>query len=140
MAKKSAREKLAVKKEKKKVVMDKAVWGMQPGESLIVLTPQIVDDYIKNIPYGHTKSIDDMKAEMAVKEECDATCPLSTAIFVRMVAEAAIEGLKEGMLASEVSPFWRLIDGQHKIAKKIDIDSKWIDEQRAMEATDSVLS
>ena len=133
MARKSARDKLAVKKEKKKVVMDKAVWGMKPGQSLIVLTPQIVDEYVRKIPYGQTKTIDEMKEEMAAKEACDATCPLSTAIFVRMVAEAALEDLNEGKSASEVSPFWRLIDGQHKIAKKIDIDSNWIDAQRALE-------
>lgn len=130
---KSAREKLAVKKEKKIVTMDKSVWGLKPGQKLVVLTPQIVDAYVKEIPVGETKTIDDLKSEMAALENCDATCPLSTAIFVRMVAEAALEDLKDGKPVAEVSPFWRLIDGQHKISQKIDVDCQWIDEQRASE-------
>ncbi len=134
MAKKTAREKLAVKKEIKKVVMDKAWAGMQPGETMLVATPLIVDQYIRGIPHGETRSIPDMRSDLAAREKCTGTCPMSTSIFVRMVAEAALEDIADGKTVSEVSPFWRMITSQDKMAKKLNVDPTWIDEQRSLEA------
>ncbi|MEM9600480.1 MAG: hypothetical protein AAF926_05625 [Pseudomonadota bacterium] len=133
MAKKTAREKLAAKKDKKKVMMDKAWAGMQPGDKMLVATPLMVDAYIRNIPHGETKTIPEMRDAMAASEACTGTCPMSTSIFVRMVAEAALEDIADGKTVSEVSPFWRMITGQDKIAKRLNIDPAWIDEQRALE-------
>ena len=134
MAKKTAREKLAVEKQIKKVVMDKAWAGMQPGDRMLVATPLMVDAYIRKIPHGKTETIPEMRDALAGAEACDATCPMSTSIFVRMVAEAALEDIADGKAVSEVSPFWRMITGQDKIAKKLNVDPAWIDQQRAMEA------
>lgn len=134
MAKKTAREKLAAKKEPKKVVMDKSWGGMQPGDTMLVATPLMVDAYIQNIPHGATETIPDMRANLAARHGCSGTCPLSTSIFVRMVAEAALEDLAEGKAVSEVSPFWRMITSQDKMTRKLNVDPAWIDEQRALEA------
>lgn len=134
MAKKTAREKLAVKKDAKKVLMDKAWAGMRPGDMMFVATPQIVDAYIKTIPHGETKTIPEMREELAAKENCTATCPMSSSIFVRMVAEAALEDIADGKSVSEVSPFWRVITSKEKMVAKLNIDPAWIDEQRALEA------
>ncbi len=134
MAKKTAREKLAAEKQPKKVVMDKSWAGMQPGQTMLVATPLIVDAYIRDIPHGATKSIAEMRDELAVQQDCAGTCPMSTSIFVRMVAEAALEDLEDGKAVSDVSPFWRMISSQDKMTKKLNIDAAWIDEQRALEA------
>lgn len=134
MAKKTAREKLAAKKEPKKVVMDKSWGGMQPGDTMLVATPLLVDAYIQNIPHGATETIPDMRANLAARHGCSGTCPLSTSIFVRMVAEAALEDLAEGKAVCEVSPFWRMITSQDKMTRKLNVDPAWIDEQRALEA------
>lgn len=135
MAKKTAREKLAVEKTLKKVVMDKAWGGIQVGETMLVATPLMVDAYIRDIPHGTTQSIPDMRVALAAQQGCAGTCPMSTSIFVRMVAEAALEDLAEGKAVSQVSPFWRVITGQDKMARKLNIDPAWIDEQRALEAS-----
>ena len=74
-----------------------------------------------------------MRDAMAASEACTGTCPMSTSIFIRMVAEAALEDIADGKTVSEVSPFWRMITGQDKIAKRLNIDPAWIDEQRALE-------
>ena len=134
MAKKSAREKLAVEKQIKKVVLEKAFGGIQVGQTMLVATPQMVDAYIRDIPPGETLTVPDLRENLARAEGCDGTCPMSTSIFVRMVAEAAIEDLEDGKQVSEVSPFWRVIEGKDKIAKRLTIDPAWIDEQRALEA------
>lgn len=134
MAKKTAREKLAAKKELKKVVMDKSWGGMQPGDTMLVATPLVVDRYIRKIPHGKSKTIPEMRDDLAAEEGCAGTCPLSTSIFVRMVADAALEDIADGKPVSEVSPFWRMITSKDKMAKKLNVDPAWIDEQRSMEA------
>lgn len=135
MPKKTAREKLAVKKEIKKVVLDKPFGGVKAGETMFVATPQIVDAYIRGIPHGKTETIPEMRDALAAAESCSGTCPMSTSIFVRMVAEAALEDIADGKTVSEVSPFWRMITSKDKMAKKLNVDPAWIDEQRALEAS-----
>jgi len=134
MAKKlTATEKLNRKKEPKKVQLDYDFAGIKAGQMMFVSTPQIVDAYIRKIPYGQTKTISAMRKEMARRRGCDATCPVSTAIFVRMATEAALEQISEGADLSAVTPFWRLIDSKEKITKKLDIDPEWVDLQRELE-------
>ena len=135
MAKKSAREKLAVKKQIKKVVMDKTWGGMKPGDTMLVATPLMVDAHVRSIPHGKTETIPELRDALAKAEACSGTCPLSTSIFVRMVAEAALEDIADGKPVAEVSPFWRVITSQDKIATRLNVDPAWIDEQRALEAS-----
>ena len=134
MAKKTAREKLAIKKDIKKVLMDKPFGGIKRGEMMLVATPQMVDAYIREIPHGQSRSLPDLRADLAEAEGCDGTCPMSTSIFVRMVAEAALEDLSGGKTVAEISPFWRVITSDDKIAKRLNLDPAWIDEQRSLEA------
>lgn len=134
MAKKTAREKLAAKKQIKRVVMEKPFGGIKAGETMLVATPQMVDAYIREIPHGAHRTIPEMRAELAARENCSGTCPMSTSIFVRMVAEAALEDLGDNKAVSEVSPFWRILTSDDKIAKRLAIDPAWIDEQRQLEA------
>ena len=130
----SAREKLQRKKEPKKVRLDYDFDGIKSGQLMFVGTPQIVDAYVQSIPYGETRTILAMRNQLARKRKCDATCPVSTAIFVRMVAEAVIEDIADGKPLSEVSPIWRLISTADKVAGKLPTDPKWLDDQRALEA------
>lgn len=74
-----------------------------------------------------------LRNELARQRKADATCPVSTAIFVRIAAQAAIDDLSEGAEIAKVTPFWRLLTGQDTIAKKLTIDSQWIDLQRELE-------
>ena len=131
----NAREKLQRKKEPKKVKLDYDFAGIKAGSMMFVGTPLIVDGYIRKIPPGKFKTVNAMRNELARRNRCDASCPVSTAIFVRMVAEAALEDLSEGKQADQVAPFWRLLEGKDKISGKLNIDPDWIDQQRAMELT-----
>ena len=130
---KSAREHLNSNKQPKKVVLEKDFAGVKKGQKLFVATPKIVDDYIKKIPYGETRTIERMRRELARRRKCDATCPVSSAIFIRISAQAAIDDLDQGKTIKEVTPFWRLLTSKDKISKKLNIDGKWLDLQRELE-------
>jgi hypothetical protein len=125
--------KLNVKKLPKRVKIDKDFAGIKAGSMLYVGTPRLIDDYVKKIPYGEFRTIVRMRNELARKNKCDATCPVSTAIFLRICAQAAIEKMNAGAATSEVSPFWRVIESGSTIAGKIDVDRQWIDHQREIE-------
>ena len=135
---KTASERLQEKKSPKKVVLDKDFAGVKKGQRLFVATPQIVDQYINRIPFGETRTIQRMRNEMARNRKCDASCPVSTAIFIRVVAQAAIEEMENGKTPDEVTPFWRLLSSKDKITAKLSIDSQWLDLQREMESKEAV--
>lgn len=130
---KTATERLNAPKKHKVTILHTDFAGMKKGQKMLVATPKIVDDYIQKIPYGETRSIERMRNEMARRRKCDAMCPVSTAIFVRISAQAALEQLETGASLADVTPFWRLVDPDSKIAKKLNVDSQWIAEQRAAE-------
>jgi 6-O-methylguanine DNA methyltransferase, DNA binding domain len=127
--------KLNAKKLPKRVKLDKDFAGIKAGSTLFVGTPQIIDAYVRKVPAGETRTIERMRRELARKNDCDATCPVSTAIFLRISAQAAIEQMKAGKAPAEVSPFWRVIQAQSTIAGKLPIDSHWITQQREIEAS-----
>jgi hypothetical protein len=127
--------KLNAKKLPKRVKLDKDFAGIKAGSMLFVGTPQIIDAYVRKVPLGETRTIERMRRELARSHQCDATCPVSTAIFLRISAEAAIEQMNAGKVLTEVSPFWRIIEAQSTIAGKLPIDSHWITHQRKIEVS-----
>ena len=130
---KSVKEQLIAKKTEKLVVLDKDFAGVKAGKILLVGTPQIVNKYIKKIPFGETRTIMRLRNELARKWKADAMCPVSTSIFIRIAAQAAIDELNEGKDISKVTPFWRLLSSEDKITKKLTIDAEWVDNQRESE-------
>ncbi len=131
---KSAREKLAASKPTRRVRLDKNFAGAKAGELLFVASPIVVADYMRSIPRGQTKTVSEMRADLAQTADCDSTCPISTAIFARVAAEAALEDLEDGLSTAEVTPFWRLIGPEDKIAGRLPVDRQWIADRRAAEA------
>lgn len=130
----TAKEKLTRKKEIKIIVMDKAYGGIAVGEKMLVATPQIVDRYIRTIPQGETRTIPELRSDLAAAHKCDGTCPMSTSIFVRMSAEAALEDLEAKLPDTEIAPFWRVITSKDKMAKKLNLpDLTWLDDKRSSE-------
>ncbi len=130
----SACQKMQRKKAPKKVLLEFDFAGIKSGQMMFVGTPMIVDAYIRSIPSGQTRPIRALRNELARRNKCDAMCPVSTSIFIRMVSEAAIEEMTEGKSVSEVAPFWRVLTSDEKITKKLSIDPYWLDEQRSLES------
>lgn len=131
---KSWRDKLAQPRSPKKVRLDAPFAGIPAGTLLFVGTPQIIDAYIRKVPAGETRTVLRLRRDLARQNGCEATCPVSTAVFIRMVAEAALEDLDAGLGAAEVTPFWRVVEPDSTIARKLPVDAAWLRAQRAREA------
>lgn len=127
------RDKLRQPKQAKRVVLATDFAGIKAGTRLFVGTPLMIDDYIRGIPRGETRTIERLRKDLARRNRCQATCPVSTAIFLRMSAEAALEDLQDGAAPEAVTPFWRVIGPDSKIAKRLSVDANWIAAQRESE-------
>lgn len=121
-------------RQTKRVRLDAAFAGIPAGSMLFVGTPDVVAQYIDRVPRGETRSIERMRRDIARSHRCDAMCPVSTAIFLRMVAERAWDELQSGAAPEQVTPFWRVIEPGSTIAKKLRADSTWLSHQRELEA------
>jgi hypothetical protein len=119
----------------KRVLLEADFAGIKAGNMLFVGTPAILDEYVRSVPRGEVRTIERMRREIARRHRCDAMCPVSTAIFLRMVAEAAWEQIESGADTEDVAPFWRVIEPGSTLAKKLRADSRWIAVQREAEAS-----
>ncbi len=117
------------------VTLDKDFAGVAAGSRLLISCPLELEEYLrKHVPAGTTKEIQQMRRELATLHNADATCPVSTAIFLRTVAEAAWDELISGKSVTELAPFWRVVDPKSPLAKKLRAGSQWIEQQRLAEA------
>lgn len=46
-------------------------------------------------------------------------CPVTTAIYLRIVAEVSLRDLDDGKPLDAVVPFWRVVTPETRIAKKL---------------------
>jgi hypothetical protein len=122
------------KKEAKRVVLESRFAGIPAGSILFVATPDIVAKYIRKIPSGTIRPVEWVRRDLAKRHKADATCPVSTSIFLRMVAQQALSELAEGKSRDEVTPFWRVVEPGSPIAKKLALNPDWIEHQRSLEA------
>jgi hypothetical protein len=104
-----------------------------PGERMLVPTPRIVDDYIRQIPQGVQSTIQQMRKDLAAAYHADKTCPITAGIFVRIAAEAAFEEWQAGKTLSSICPFWRIISLKSPTAQKLSFGTDWLAEQRKKE-------
>jgi hypothetical protein len=116
------------------VVLDKDFAGVPAGARLLISCPLEVAHYLRTqVPPGETRAIQQMRRELARQHGADAACPVSTAIFLRTVAEAAWDQIEAGTAAAQVAPFWRVVEPSSPLAKKLRAGSEWIAQQRAAE-------
>jgi len=116
------------------VILEKDFAGIPKGSKLHISCPIEVAQELKNIPTGTTMSIQAFRRRLAEKNNCDATCPVSTSLFLRIVAEHAWEQYSASGSTKDLAPFCRTVDASSPMAKKLSFDSAWIDLQRELEA------
>jgi hypothetical protein len=114
-------------------VTDKKFADIPEHATMLVPTPEIVDEYIRNIPHGAAGSLAQMRKDLAPGYNAQYTCPVTSGIFLRIAAEAAYEEYQKGRAIEEITPFWRMIDRKSPAAKKLTFGTDFVKEQRAVE-------
>ena len=111
--------------------LDKNFSDMKVGENMLIATPKIIDEYIKQIPKGIDINIKTLRNDLALTYNADTTCPVTTGIFLRIVSEAAYEDLLNG--EKNITPFWRVVDHESKTASKLACGINFIKKRRSEE-------
>jgi hypothetical protein len=81
-------------------------WG-PPGATMVISTPLEIEGYVRQIPKGKLATLVTLRNVIADQHGTTITCPVTTGIFLGIVARAAAE--QEMMGAKRVTPWWRVI-------------------------------
>lgn len=128
---KSWKEKLNIDKSFVIKRLDENFSDMKVGENMLIATPKIIDEYIKQIPKGININIKTLRNDLALTYNADTTCPVTTGIFLRIVSEAAYEDFLNG--EKNITPFWRVVDHESKTATKLACGINFIKKRRSEE-------
>jgi hypothetical protein len=132
-SKKTWAEKLNDNKQPKVKRIDFDFAGIPANSNMFIATPKIIDTYIKQIDKGKKVSPQTIRKDLAIENKADYTCPVSTGIFLRIVAEAAYEKFAATKSIRGVTPFWRVVEPNSALAKKLSFGQEFIIEQRKKE-------
>jgi hypothetical protein len=107
--------------------------GMRAGQMMLIPSPKMLDTFIRAIPSGKAVDMATMRTQLAKQNRAEVSCPVTTGIFLRVVAEAANEAHAKGTPISKITPVWRVIDSKAAILKKVSFDPAWLMDQRTRE-------
>ncbi|OSZ79386.1 hypothetical protein CAP35_14335 [Chitinophagaceae bacterium IBVUCB1] len=113
--------------------VDKDFADIPAGATMLIATPAIVDDYVRHIPKGTHTSLQQMRKDLAAEYNAEFTCPVTSGIFLRIVAENAYEEFQKGKATSKIAPFWRMMDKKSPALKKLTFGPDFVLEQRSKE-------
>ena len=100
------REKMEKPQEPKLVEIPPKISQFGKG-SMLIPTPKLVDEIVRQVPRGRLVTVGEIRRRLAADFSADVTCPLTTGIFIRIVAEASEEDRANGR--KRVAPYWRVI-------------------------------
>jgi hypothetical protein len=134
--KKTWTEKLNEKKESKVKRIDFDFADIPANSNMFIATPKIIEQYVQQITKGKKSAVQTMRKDLAIEHKADYTCPVTTGIFLRIVAEASYEKFELTKSLKSVAPFWRMIEPNSALAKKLSFGQDFIIEQRKKEKID----
>lgn len=99
--------------------LDKPYAGQPAGARMLIPTPKLIDVYLRQIPSGMSIGVKRMRKDLAAQHHADFSCPMTTGIFLRIVAELALEELSQGKAREDIAPFWRVLSPDLPLAQKL---------------------
>ena len=108
--------------------LDNDFADIKAGELMLISTPKKITEYINSIPKNENRDLVWMRRDLAKKAKADKTCPVTSGIFTRIVAERSLELMAEGK--EPLAPFWKVIDPKSPLAKKVSCGSVFIQQHR----------
>lgn len=127
--KKTWLDKLNEPKEPKIKQIDIDFADIPAGSTMFIATPQLINQYLNQTEPGRQIDIKTMRKDLAIEHNASHTCPVSTGIFLRIVAEANFEKLQQGESQDAITPFWRAIQPNSALAKKLTFGQDFLKEQ-----------
>ncbi len=108
--------------------------GVKAGMTMLISSPAEIAAYVAAIPRGQSRSVVRLRADIARRGGADAMCPVTAAIYLRVVAEVALEDLAAGMPLDAVVPFWRVITPGERIAARLSCGPEGVENLMRLDA------
>ncbi len=83
---------------------------------MLIAKPLDVDALMRKASKGRLLTVSQIRDELARMAKVKATCPMTTGIFMRIVAEAAEEDRRAGK--KRITPYWRTIRDDGRLIEK----------------------
>ncbi len=94
------------------------MWHKRFGEgTMLIPRPLDLDALIRRVRKGKLVTQAQLREQLAADAGATATCPITTGIFLRIVAEAAEEDLAAGK--KRVTPYWRVVSDEGRLNEKL---------------------
>ncbi len=90
-------------------------WG-PPGATMVISTPQEVEEFVKQIPAGTFVTLTALREKIARRHCTTITCPVTTGLFLNIVARAASE--MEALGIDDRAPWWRVVKSDGSLNEK----------------------
>jgi len=84
--------------------------------TMLVPTPLLVARALRRVPAGRLITPAQLRQRLARAAGADLTCPMTTGIFLSIIAGATEEAIAEGQ--SPVAPYWRVVDEKGRLPPK----------------------
>jgi len=93
----------------------KMVAGCGEG-TMLIATPKIILRLVQQIPRGEVTTVNIIRQKLAKDYGTNTTCPMTTGIFLWIVANAMDEAKTKG--AKRIAPYWRVLKEGGKLNDK----------------------
>ena len=114
---KTLEEKMNNPKEPEVKVLKRQMGNNFPAGRMLIATPKTVASEIRLIRKGKVKTIAQIRGQLAKKYKADYTCPITTGIFLRIVAEHAEQQRSRGV--KRIAPYWRVVQRDYSLNPKL---------------------
>ena len=95
--------------------LEKTVSPQFPAGAMLIASPLAVAEAVEQIPEGRVVTLSTLREYLADRFGADYTCPLTTGIFLRIAAEAAMEEGEGG----RQTPYWRVVRDDGRLLDKL---------------------
>jgi hypothetical protein len=109
-------------------ILEKGFADLPPGCKMLIPTPWLIASYLQHSTPGHLINIKQMRADLSAEMGAEYTCPLTTGIFLRILAEFTHEQKQNGIPLKDLAPIWRVIRPEVPIWKKLSFDPRWLED------------
>lgn len=101
------------------------------GSKMLIGTPRAVEKLVKTIPDKTIITSEELRTMLAEDYGADYACPLTTGIFLNIVAKAAEEQREAG--EKDITPYWRVVKTDYSLNPKypggIEAQAKYLEKE-----------
>ncbi|MGB3338613.1 MAG: hypothetical protein WBA73_15680 [Devosia sp.] len=93
-----------------------SVNGVMVDQTMLMPSAEAITRQIEAVPKGETRSLADLREQLARKYRAEATCPVTTQRMIKVVAAKSVADHQAGRRAV---PFWRVVDPDKPNGKRL---------------------